>query len=51
MSESIVCFKRPDNQRRNLNWKIRSVREWNVLEISTCHLAINTEFLLAFYKS
>ena len=27
MSESIVQFKRPDNQRRNLNWKIRSVRE------------------------
>ena len=27
MSESSVWFKRPDNQRRNLTWKIRSVRE------------------------
>ena len=27
MSESIVRFKRLDNQRQNLNWKIRSVRE------------------------
>ena len=27
MSESIVRFKWPDNQCRNLNWKIRSVRE------------------------
>jgi len=27
MSESIVQFKRTDNQSQNLNWKIRSVRE------------------------
>jgi len=27
MSDSIVRFKRPDNQSRNLNWKILSVRE------------------------
>jgi len=27
MSGSIVRFKRPDNQRRNLNWKILSERE------------------------
>jgi hypothetical protein len=28
MSESIVRFKRPDNQIRKLNWKIWSVRKW-----------------------
>ena len=27
MSESIVWFKRPDNQSRNLNWKVLSVRD------------------------
>jgi len=27
MSDSIVRFKRPDNQNWNLNWKILSVRE------------------------
>jgi len=28
MSESIARFKRSDNQSRNLNWKIISVKEW-----------------------
>jgi hypothetical protein len=28
MSGSIARFKRSDNQSRNLNWKIISVREW-----------------------
>jgi hypothetical protein len=28
MSESIAQFKRSDNQSRNLNWKIISVKEW-----------------------
>jgi hypothetical protein len=28
MSESIVRFKRPENQCRILKWKIRSVMEW-----------------------
>jgi hypothetical protein len=28
MSESIVWFKRPENQSRILKWKIRSVMEW-----------------------
>ena len=51
MSESIVQFKIPDNQCQNLNWKLRSVREEYVLEISTRCLAISTEFLLAFYWS
>ena len=30
MSESIVWFKRPENQSWNLNWKKISVREWIV---------------------
>ena len=28
MSESIARYKRSDNQSRNLNWKIISVKEW-----------------------
>jgi hypothetical protein len=32
MSESIVRFKRPENQSRILKWKIRSVMEWKCSE-------------------
>jgi hypothetical protein len=32
MSESIVRFKRPENQRWILKWKIRSVMEWKCSE-------------------
>jgi hypothetical protein len=33
MSESIARFKRSDNQSRNLNWKIISMKEWKCSEI------------------
>jgi hypothetical protein len=49
MSESIVQFKRLENQNRILKWKIWSVMEWKCSRKQ--HLAIDTEFLLAFYKS
>jgi hypothetical protein len=47
---TIVRFKIPDNQSWNLSWKMRLVRERKCSgKLST--RAINTEFLLAFYKS
>jgi hypothetical protein len=52
MSESIARFKRPENQSEyKLKKKIDDWGNANVLEILTRCLAINTEFLLAFYKS
>ena len=50
MSESIVRFERPENRSWILNEKYDRWNE-NVPKISTRHLAINTEFLLPFYKS